>query len=97
MTFSNPLVHYLTDRPNVLRRDVLLQAEPEEQERIVAALRRARPKAIVRWTAPESAKPEPNRRGRPSGSRALDEYIESAYVLDGRFGDYEVLRPRGVP
>ena len=94
VTFSNPLVHYLTDRPNVLRRDVLLQAKPEEQARIVAALRQARPKAIVRWTAPESAKPEPNRRGRPSGSRALDEYIAGAYVLDGRFGDYEVLRLR---
>ena len=77
--FTNPLLHYLTDRPNVLRRDVLLQAKPEEQERIVAALRRARPKAIVRWTAPESARPEPNRRGRPSGSRALDEYLDAAY------------------
>jgi hypothetical protein len=91
VTFSNPLVHYLTDRPNVLRRDVLLQAKPEEQERIVAALERARPKAIVRWIAPESAKPEPNRRGRPSGSRALDEYLATAYVLEGRYGDYEVL------
>ena len=42
MTFSNPLLHYLIDRPNVLRRDVLLQAKPEEQRRIVAALQRAR-------------------------------------------------------
>ncbi len=94
VSFSNPLIHYLTDRPNVLRRDVLLQAKPEEQERIVAALERARPKAIVRWTAPESATPEPNRRGRPSGSRALDEYLASAYVVEATFGDYEVLRPR---
>ena len=45
----------------------------------------------MRWTAPESAKPEPNRRGRPSGSRALDDYIASAYELEGRYGDYEVL------
>ena len=73
---------------------MLLQAKPEEQERIVAALERAKPKAIVRWTAPESATPEPNRRGRPSGSRALDEYIASAYVVEATFGDYEVLRPR---
>jgi hypothetical protein len=94
VSFSNPLIHYLTDRPNVLRRDVLLQAKPDEQERIVAALERAQPKAIVRWTAPESAKPEPNRRGRPSGSRALDDYLASAYVVDATFGDYEVLRPR---
>jgi len=94
VTFSNPLIHYLASRPNVLRRDVLLQAKPEEQQRIVDALRRARPKAIVRWTAPESARPEPNRRGRPSGSTALDDYLAAAYTLDTRAGDYEVLRPR---
>ena len=46
------------------------------RQRIVAALERARPKVIVRWIAPESAKPEPNRRGRPSGSRALDDYLD---------------------
>jgi hypothetical protein len=94
VSFSDPLIHYLTDRPNVLRRDVLLQAKPEEQERIVAALERTKPEAIVRWIAPESATPEPNRRGRPSGSRVLDEYIASAYVVEATFGDYEVLRPR---
>jgi hypothetical protein len=94
VTFTNPLLHYLTGRPNVLRRDVLLQAKPEEQRRIVAALERAKPKAIIRWTAPESAKPEPNRRGRPSGSRALDDYIDRAYELRARYGDYDVLVPR---
>ena len=63
VTFSNPLLHYLTDRPNVLRRDVLLQAKPQEQARIVAALERARPKAIIRWTAPgvRQARAEPPR------------------------------------
>jgi hypothetical protein len=94
VSFTNPLLHYLTGRPNVLRRDVLLQAKPEEQERIVAALERAQPKAIIRWTAPESARPEPNRRGRPSGSRALDDYLASAYELRSRIGDYEILVPR---
>jgi hypothetical protein len=94
VTFTNPLLHYLTGRPNVLRRDVLLQAKPDEQRRIVAALERARPKAIIRWTAPESAKPEPNRRGRASGSRALDDYIDRAYELRARYGDYDVLVPR---
>ena len=81
--FSNPLIHYLTDRPNVLRRDVLLQAKPEEQERIVAALATRAAEGDRALDRPESAKPEPNRRGRPSGSRALDEYLASAYVARG--------------
>jgi hypothetical protein len=93
VTFSNPLLHYLLERPNVLRRDVLLQAKPEEQQRIVAALRRAQP-VVVRWTSPESARPEPNRRGRPSGSTALDDYLKAQYRLAERIGAYEVLVPR---
>src|SRR5215218_1162703 len=95
VTISDPLIHFLVRRPNVLSRDVGVQALPEEQARTVAALRRARPRAVVRWTDPASARPEPNRRGRPSGSRALDEYIATAYRLDARFGAYDVLVPRG--
>jgi hypothetical protein len=93
VTFTDPLLHFLTRRPNVLRRDVLLQARPGEQRTIVAVLQRTRPKAIVRWTDPASAKPEPNRRGRPSGSRALDDYLGSAYRRVARYGDYVVLVP----
>ena len=58
---------------------------------IVAALEQRRPRVIVRWTDPASATPEPNRRGRPSGSRALDEYIEREYRLDATYGPYDVL------
>ncbi len=94
VTLSDPLLHFLTRRPNVLRDDVLLQAEPAEQARIVAALRRAPPRAIVRWTDPISARPEPNERGRPSGSRALDGYLASAYRLRARYGTYDILVPR---
>ena len=94
VTLTDPLVHFLVRRPNVLSRDVSLQARPAEQARIVAALERERPAAVVRWTDPVSARPEPNDRGRPSGSRALDEYLARAYRLDGRFGSYDVLVPR---
>ena len=72
---------------------MLLQAKPTEQQRIVAALQRAQPKAIVRWTAPESAKPEPNRRGRPSGSRALDDYLDAAYSCEHAFRRLRDARP----
>jgi hypothetical protein len=94
VSFSDPLLHFLTRRPNVLHRDVLLQARPDEQARIVDALRRAKPSVVIRWTDPASATPEPNRRGRTSGSRALDAYLDRAYRPDSRFGPYVVLVER---
>ena len=94
VTLTDPLVHFLVRRPNVLDRDVSLQAKPEEQARIVAALKAGPPRVVVRWTDPASDRPEPNRRGRPSGSRALDEYLASAYRLDSRYGAYDVLTRR---
>lgn len=94
VTLSAPLVHFLVDRPNLLDDDVLLQARPSEQARIVAALSEEKPGVVVRWTDPISSRPEPNPRGRPSGSRALDEHLASAYRLRARFGSYDVLVPR---
>jgi len=94
VTLTDPLIHFLVRRPNVLRRDALLQARPDEQERIVAALRRRRPRVVIRWLDPSSSRPEPNERGRPSGSRALDEYLAGAYESDARFGQYEILVAR---
>jgi hypothetical protein len=94
VTFSDPLLHFLTHRPNVLHRDVLLQAKPAEQRKIVAALRQRPPRVVIRWTDPASARPEPNRRGRPSGSRALDAYIDGAYRPIARYGAYDVLARR---
>jgi hypothetical protein len=94
VTISDPLIHFLVHRPNVLHRDVLIQARPKEQDAIVAVLKRTRPKAIVRWTDPASARPEPNRRGRPTGDRSLDEFLAASYREDARYGAYVVLVPR---
>ena len=94
VTLTDPLLHFLVDRPNVLRRDALLQARPDEQARIVAALERARPRAVIRWLDPISSRPEPNERGRPSGSTALDDYLARAYEPQARYGAYELLVPR---
>jgi hypothetical protein len=94
VTLSNPFVHFLVRRPNIVRRDVAIQARPREQAAIVAALERTRPRVVVRWTDPASSRPEPNRRGRPSGSRALDEHLARAYRLEARFGRYDILVPR---
>jgi hypothetical protein len=61
---------------------------------VIAALRRARPRVVVRWLDPASAKPEPNERGRSSGVRLLDAWIARHYRLAVRLYHYDVLVPR---
>ena len=94
MTFSNPLLHYLLERPNVLRRDVLLQAKPEEQ---AADRRRAAASATgggaldvarVRAARAEPARPAVRLDARSTTTSTAQ------YRLAARFGDYEVLVPR---
>jgi hypothetical protein len=94
VALTDPLIHTLVRRPNVLRRDVFLQAPEREQRAIVAALERARPPVVVRWLDPASSRPEPNARGRSSGSRLLDRHLARTYRRDARYGAYEVLRRR---
>ncbi len=92
--FNQPLIYVLTERDNPTDRDFGLQTSAAAQRRTVASLERSRPGAIVRWTDPSSTVREPNLRGRPSGSRALDEYVAAEYRLLRRAGEYEVLVPR---
>jgi hypothetical protein len=49
---------------------------------------------VIRWLDPISSRAEPNERGRPSGSRALDEHLAAAYEPQARYGAYEILVPR---
>ena len=91
---GHPLFYVLAGRPNVMDTDFALQTSADDQRRIVARLAEAPPRAIVRWTDPDSARREPNERGEPSGSRLLDAYLERAYREHARFGHYVVLEPR---
>jgi len=92
--FNQPLVYVLADRDNPTRIEYGLQTSPERQRELVRALRRAKPGAVVRWNDPITTFREPNLRGRPSGSRALDAYVADSFRLLERFGEYEVLVPR---
>jgi hypothetical protein len=94
VTYSNSIVYVLTDRDNAARRDFGLVTSAAEQQAIVDRLRARRPRVVVRWTDPLSSKQEPNLRGTPSGSRALDEYLASDYRLLERLYHYDVLVPR---
>jgi hypothetical protein len=89
--FNDPLFYVLAARDNPLDEDFDLQASAPAQRRIVAALDRARPRAVVRWNDPLSARREPNRGGRPTGSRLLDAYIAREYRLRERAGGYQLL------
>jgi len=91
---NDPTLYVLTERNDPLNRDFGLQTSPGSQRGIVAVLRRTQPKVIVRWTDPISSQPEPNKRGRSSGSRILDQYINANYRLLQRDGFYDVMVPR---
>ncbi|MGH2875457.1 MAG: hypothetical protein ACRDLV_04330, partial [Solirubrobacteraceae bacterium] len=94
VTFSNPLIYVMTERPNPTGQDFGLQAGAAAQARIVAALARVRPRALVRWTDPLSSRPEPNLRGRPSGVHTLDYWVAAHYRVLARLYHYTVLVPR---
>ena len=94
--FNEPRIYVLTERPNAAPADFGLLARAQEQREAVVALERERPRAVVRWLDPISVVREPNRRGEPSGSRLLDDYLARGYRRLERFGDYEILVPRAA-
>ena len=91
---GNPLFYVLADRPNLMDTDFDLQTSAADQTEIVERLEAEPPKAIVRWTDPDSARAEDNKRGESSGSRILDEYLARAYRERASFGYYVVLEPK---
>jgi hypothetical protein len=97
ITSGNPLLYVLAERPNATRYDIaapgVVTSAPVQRE-IVGELRRKRP-LVVRWTAPITAEPEPNRAGESSGVRILDDYLASEYRQVAKLGYYVMLEPRG--
>ncbi|HEX8053795.1 MAG TPA: hypothetical protein VF517_12450 [Thermoleophilaceae bacterium] len=95
VTSGNPLLYVLAERPNVTRYDIaapgVVTSAPVQRE-IVADLRRERP-LVVRWIAPITAEPEPNRAGESSGVRILDDYLEREYRQVAKLGYYVMLEP----
>ncbi len=94
VAYSDSILYVLAERDNATRRDFGLTASAAQQQSIVDQLNGTRPKVIVRWTDPLSSKPEPNLRGKSSGSHVLDEYIATRYRLLERLYHYDVLVPR---
>jgi hypothetical protein len=97
VTSGYPLFYVLADRANVSRYDIEAPGVVTSlgvQREIVEDLERARPAAVVRDTSPITAAPEPNKSGRSSGVRLLDDYLERAYAPAGRYGRFVVLARR---
>lgn len=93
VTLNNVTLYVLTERNDPVDVDLSTQSKPAAQRRIVSVLARVRPRAVVRWTDPLSSRPEPNSRGRSSGSRILDRWLAAHYRLLERDGFYDVMVP----
>jgi hypothetical protein len=97
VTSGYPLLYVLADRRNATRYDIqapgVVTSLPVQRE-IVADLERERPAAVVRDVSPITAAPEPNKAGRSSGVRLLDDYLARAYAPAARYGRFVVLARR---
>jgi len=89
--FNDALVYVLVDRDNPTRRDFGLLSRAGEQREAIAALERARPRVVVRWTDPLSSRREPNLSGHSSGVHLLDRYLLRRYRPLVRLYHYDVL------
>jgi Dolichyl-phosphate-mannose-protein mannosyltransferase len=100
VTLNNVTLYVLTERNDPLSIDFSTQSKASAQRHIVSVLARVKPRVVVRWTDPLSSRPEPNSRGRSSGSHILDRWLGQNYRLLERDGFYDVLvlgNTRGNP
>jgi hypothetical protein len=94
VSITAPILYFLVQRPNVRSADVAVEAAPAVQRSTVVVLRRTMPRAVIRWLDPIGSAVEPNRRGTPSRSRELDQFLDANYQLALEAWPYEVLVPR---
>jgi hypothetical protein len=97
VTSGYPLFYVLADRSNPTAYDIQapgVVTTASVQREIVRDLKRTRTPLVVRWTAPISAAPEPNRGGEPTGVRILDDHLRRAYRREARYGDFVILERR---
>jgi hypothetical protein len=94
VTSGNPLFYVLAERPNPTRYDIpapgIVTSAPVQRE-IVRDLERTRTSVVVRFAAPITAAPEPDRAGRSTGVRVLDDYLAASYHRVAKFAFYVIL------
>lgn len=91
VTVGDPLLYVLAQRPNPTRYDVMqpgVVTTARVQREMVADLRRARPRALVRWLDPRATRREANASGRERGATLLDAFLARAYGRPRRFGAF---------
>jgi hypothetical protein len=94
VTSGAPLLYVLTERRSASRYDIaapgVITSAPVQRE-IVASLESKGLPLVLRWNASITAAPEPNRAGRSTGVRILDDFFARRYRRSARFGAYDVL------
>ncbi len=97
VTSGAPILYVLTGRPSAVRYDIaapgVVTSAPVQRE-IISDLRRKNLPLVIRWTASITAAPEPNRAGKSTGVRLLDEFLDRRYRRTASFGPYVILEGR---
>ena len=97
VTAGDSLLYVVTGHPNATRYDVMqpgVVTTAPVQDEIVASLRRAHTRVIVRWLDPRAEHREPNGSSRSSGVHVLDDYVRRQYRPIAHYGVYQVLLAR---
>ena len=61
------------------------------QREIVGDLERTKTPVVVRFAAPITAAPEPDRAGKSTGVHVLDDYLARRYHRVAKYAYYEIL------